>query len=150
MTMRFSALGLGQRAPPQAPKVRKKEPPLPIEIQLGSNTVELTPQGWKLDSRELAAAQGECKRLEKEVMELRRDLENSRKEAKQSVEQENMASFQNQLLIDMLAVARADEGNFRTRLEQESARHAELSRSLEQAYTKLLAAGLDPGVSDAP
>lgn len=49
-----------------------------------------------------------------------------------------------------LAVARADQGNFRTILEQESARHAELSRSLEQAYTKLLAAGLDPGVSDAP
>ncbi|CAN0077473.1 unnamed protein product [Ectocarpus sp. 12 AP-2014] len=150
MTMRFSAFGLGQSAPPQPPKVRKKEPPLPIEIQLGSNTVELTPQGWKLDSRELATAQGECKRLEKEVMELRRDLENYRKDAKQSAEQENMASFQNQLLIDMLAVARADQGNFRTRLEQESARHAELSRSLEQAYTKLLAAGLDPGVSDAP
>lgn len=36
-------------------------------------------------------------------MELRRDLENCRKEAKQSVEQENMASFQNQLLIDMVS-----------------------------------------------
>jgi len=49
-----------------------------------------------------------------------------------------------------LAVARADEGVFKARLGQESARHAELSRSLEQAYTKILAAGLDPGVSEAP
>lgn len=53
-------------------------------------------------------------------------------------------------LIHQLAVARVDEGMFKIRLGQESARHAELSRSLEQAYTKILAAGLDPGVSEAP
>lgn len=47
------------------------------------------------DSRELAKTQRECKRLEQEVLELR-------KEAKQSAEQANMVNFQNQLLIDMV------------------------------------------------
>ena len=54
------------------------------------------------DSRELARTQAECERLEKEVLELRRDLETSLKEAKHSAEQANMANFQNQLLIDMV------------------------------------------------
>lgn len=43
-----------------------------------------------------------------------------------------------------------DEENFKTRLAQETARHAELSRGLELAYTKMLGAGLDPGISDPP
>lgn len=54
------------------------------------------------DSRELAKTQGACKRLEQEVLELRRDLETCQKEAKQSAEEANMAIFQNQLLIDMV------------------------------------------------
>ena len=49
-----------------------------------------------------------------------------------------------------LAVARADEGKLKARLGQETARHAELGRSLEHAYTKIIEAGLDPGVSEAP
>lgn len=49
-----------------------------------------------------------------------------------------------------LAVARMDEGKFKTKLEQENARHTDLSRSLEQAYTQMLEAGLNVGTSDAP
>lgn len=49
-----------------------------------------------------------------------------------------------------LAIARTDEGNFRKKLAQETARHAELSRSLEQAYAKLVGVGLDVDISDAP
>eukprot|EP00904_Undaria_pinnatifida_P004783 jgi/Undpi1/1434/HiC_scaffold_11.g04825.m1 len=89
-------------------------------------------------------------RLEREVLELRQDLEACRAEAKESAEHANMANFQNQLLLDMLAVARADEGKLKARLGQETARHAELGRSLEHAYTKIIEAGLDPGVSEAP
>ncbi|CAM9658341.1 unnamed protein product [Hapterophycus canaliculatus] len=149
MTLRFSALNIGHSVvPPLAPKPKKQH--LPIEIQLGSNAVKLTPEGWRLDSAELSKAHGECQRLEEGIHRLRRELESCREEAKQSAERENMAQFQNQLLIDMLAVARADEGKFKTRLGQEGARHAELSRSLQQAYTRILAAGLDPGVSEAP
>jgi len=55
------------------------------------------------DSLELSKAQEECKRLEQEVLELRRDLDTSLKEAKQSAEQANMVNFQNQLLIDMVS-----------------------------------------------
>ncbi|CAM9177137.1 unnamed protein product, partial [Laminaria digitata] len=128
---------------------RRKEP-LPVEIQLGSNAVKLTHEGWKLDSRELSKAQGDCQRLEREVLELRHDLETCRAEARESAEHANMVKFQNQLLLDMLAVARADEGIFKARLGQETVRHAELGRSLEHAYTKIIKAGLDPGVSDAP
>ncbi|CAM9605288.1 unnamed protein product, partial [Pylaiella littoralis] len=47
MTLRFSALGFGTSAQsPRAPKSKKE--PLPVEIQLGSNAVKLTPEGWKL------------------------------------------------------------------------------------------------------
>lgn len=53
-------------------------------------------------------------------------------------------------LEKQLAVARVDEGIFKASLGQENARYAELTRSLAQAYTKILAAGLDLGVSDAP
>lgn len=49
-----------------------------------------------------------------------------------------------------LALARTEEKNFKTRLGQENARQTELAQSLEHAYTKILAAGLDPGVSEAP
>ncbi|CAM9324985.1 unnamed protein product [Scytosiphon promiscuus] len=150
MTLRFSALNMNRSVPRPAPEQHRKKQPLPIEVQLGSNAVKLTPEGWRLDSEELSKAYEECRRLEQEVHRLRRDLEGCQKDAKQSVERENMANFQNQLLIDMLAVARADEGKFKTRLGQESARHVELSRSLQQAYTTILASGLDPGVSEAP
>lgn len=57
------------------------------------------------DCHDLAKAQGECKRLEQEVLELRRDLEASLKDAKQSAEEANMANFQNQILIDMVRAA---------------------------------------------
>lgn len=49
-----------------------------------------------------------------------------------------------------LAVARVDESTFKAKLGQEAARQEELARSLEQAYTTIIGAGLDPGVSDAP
>lgn len=49
-----------------------------------------------------------------------------------------------------LTAARVDEGAFKTKLEHENARQLELARSLEQAYTKIIAAGLDLGVSNAP
>lgn len=57
------------------------------------------------DCHDLSKAQEDCKRLEREVLELRRDLEVSLKEAKQSAEEANMANFQNQLLIDMVKAA---------------------------------------------
>lgn len=57
------------------------------------------------DCHDLSKAEGECKRLEQEVLELRRDLEASLKEAKQSAEEANMANFQNQILIDMVRAA---------------------------------------------
>lgn len=63
------------------------------------------------DSHDLTKAQGDCKRLEQEVLELRRDLETSLKEAKQSAEQANMANFQNQLLIDMVRAALQQQTN---------------------------------------
>lgn len=54
--------------------------------------------------------------MEQEVLELRRELEASLKEAKQSAEEANMANFQNQLLIDMVRAAfflyLANEGTF--------------------------------------
>lgn len=56
------------------------------------------------DSRELSKAHAECRRLEQEVMGLRRDLEACRTESKESTEQANMANIQNQLLIDMVRV----------------------------------------------
>lgn len=54
------------------------------------------------DSTELSKAQGECRRLEQEVLDLRRDLQLCRAAAKESAEKANMATFQNQLLLDMV------------------------------------------------
>lgn len=56
------------------------------------------------DSTELSKANEESQRLEQEVLQLRRDLEASRTETKESAEQANMAMFQNQLLLDMVRV----------------------------------------------
>lgn len=58
------------------------------------------------DSRELSKAQGDCQRLEREVLELRQDLETCRAEAREFAEHANMAKFQNQLLLDMVRSSR--------------------------------------------
>lgn len=50
-----------------------------------------------------------------------------------------------------LAVARTNEEMFKTKLVREDARYVELNRLLTQAYTKVIAAGLNPaGMSGAP
>lgn len=53
------------------------------------------------DSPELSNTHREKQRLEQEVLELRRDLDASRGDAKESADHANMATFQNQLLLDM-------------------------------------------------
>ena len=52
--------------------------------------------------------------------------------------------------VIQLALARIDEEAFKTKLAREDARYTALSKILEQAYTKIIAAGLDPGVSNEP
>lgn len=58
---------------------------------------------WKLsESPELSRVQEECRRLQKEVLELRRDLENFKAQADESTERVKTISLQNQLLLDMV------------------------------------------------
>lgn len=54
------------------------------------------------ESCELSKAQKEGQRLAQEVLDLQRELEACRAEARETAEQANMAKFQNQLLLDMV------------------------------------------------
>jgi hypothetical protein len=118
-------------------KNRTKEP-LPVELQLGGNSLTFTEDGWKISSKDNDKFAYENSRLKEELSALKGEMKVMQAKLRQTSEEGNMVRFQNQLLLEMLAVSRVDEKEFKLRLRREEVRHSELCGELEQALSKIV------------
>jgi formylmethanofuran dehydrogenase subunit E len=116
---------------------RTKEP-LPVELQLGGNSLRFTDDGWQVTSLDSDRVSYENTRMKEEIQRLRAENEKLQSKLQQTYEEGNMARFQSQLLLEMLSVSRVDEKEFRVRLKREEIRTAELCGELEQALAKIV------------
>ncbi|CAM9785507.1 unnamed protein product [Chrysoparadoxa australica] len=117
----------------------KRAPQLPVEVLLGSNSLKFTEEGWQLTGGELTRFEYQNERLKGELSGAKKSLEEVEGKLKEQGEEINMVKFQNQLLQEMLAVARVEERHFKDELDRERARQKELTKELEKAYNKMLA-----------
>lgn len=74
------------------------------------------------------ASQSECKRLEGEK------------------EDQDLLTFKNRLLVEMLAIAQLDEAATREALGSERAKSEEYRKELERCYARMLGFGIDPEI----
>jgi len=121
-----------------------EDPPLPVSISLGDNQLTFTDQGWKIDDSDTKRLEAENESLKLQLEKLKQLCLQGEEDLNQAVEEKNMAVFQNQLLVEMVAVAKVELKTAGEDLEVERRRTLEYRRELERCYQVIVDAGLQP------
>mmetsp|Transcript_724 Transcript_724/g.925 ORF Transcript_724/g.925 Transcript_724/m.925 type:complete len:159 (+) Transcript_724:125-601(+) len=113
-----------------------------VSIQLGGNKLSFGNDGWELDNKEVVRLREENDRLHSDLAKLREELESSQANLKDVVEERNLALFQNQMLIEMLAVKRVEMKNVEESVKREEIKVQEYKQELERCLKKIIDAGI--------
>mmetsp|Transcript_18799 Transcript_18799/g.29412 ORF Transcript_18799/g.29412 Transcript_18799/m.29412 type:complete len:174 (-) Transcript_18799:130-651(-) len=133
---------------PRSPAVFTNKPngtekPPDISMNLGGNTLNFGESGWQIENQELMKLKDENAWLRQELARSREEAEAGRKAAEES----NLACFQNEVLIEMLAVSKLETKAMEEKLKREEVKVQEYKQELEKCLRKITNAGL--GVESA-